>query len=222
MGVNLILTIPCYGVSPHARGVVKCGKQSKECESSCSVFKVRETEQRMREFFLGFKYSQLSQGKECESSCSVFDKCGKQSKECESSCLVLSTVSAISGLTRWWARPPNPGGPLWGACPPTPGGAMWCARSPGGYIFHTITRMKIVRRTFCSLQLQEAIGEEIGGEQDDRGFWSFLSKRLVGEGRVPNKEWREFLFCSNSDGKWRLICVGDHTCYGGAHRQRES
>ena len=31
----------------------------------------------MREFFLGFKYSQLSQGKECESSCSVFDKCGK-------------------------------------------------------------------------------------------------------------------------------------------------
>ena len=51
-----------------------------------------------------------------------------------------------------------------------------------------IARMEIVISSFCSLQLQEAIVEEGGREQDDRGFLSFLRKRLVEEGRVQNKE----------------------------------
>ena len=37
------------------------------------------------------------------------------------------------------------------------------------YFLH-YARMEIMRRSFCSLQLQGAIGEERGREQDDRGF----------------------------------------------------
>ena len=60
-----------------------------------------------------------------------------------------------------------------------------------------------------------------GGIRMAEVFDLFLVK--VGRrGSGTKQRMKRVLVCSNSDKEWRLICVGDHTCYGGAHRQWES